>query len=533
MIQKELYECTARDGEQAPGVSFSAGDRVKIVRLNDALGFPYTEVGYPSGTNGPEVMKAFRELRRMDLKTKLVAFGSTSKVENPAEDANLAALLKTGAKYVAIVGKASAEQALVQFGAHPSDNLRRVRHSIDFLKQNGKKVIFDGEHFYDGYKGDSEYSLKVLEAAANAGADTLVLCDTNGGTLTEDIREITRKTYDDLRGVGIDTPLGIHFHNDSGLAVANALSVLQYVTQIQGTLSGFGERVGNLNLTTLIGNLDKMGVKHGIRTRKLRTANEDLCRLAGVDLPTNRSFVGYTAFGHKGGIHIHGVKKGVSYEHTDPTRYGNKRRILMSHLGGTSAIEAAATQFGIVLDKDDSATKTGIRRLQVALADRQRQGFRAEQSTAENYLLFAQYLLKQPVLFEIKRKHYETGDLTGKEESSALMEIVVGKKGKKDDMKKIEVDGGPIHASFKLLKRELVHKFPELRRVHLDDYSVSMARRDEERSSVRTEVVFKYNGERYRTVGVDPNILFSGAEALVKGLRYAALRHRYGTRQMG
>jgi 2-isopropylmalate synthase len=531
MIQKvDLYECTPRDGEQAPGVSFDAGDRVKAVRLFDRIGFPYVEVGFPSGANGPEVMKAFKELRKMNLRINLVAFGSTSRDENPAEDSNLNALLKTGAKYVAIVGKASASQAEGQFGAHSSDNLRRVRHSVDFLKQKRRKVIFDAEHFYDGFREDMDYSLRVLEEAANAGADILVLCDTNGGSLPEQVGDITKRTYDALRARGIKTNLGIHPHNDGGLAVANALEAAPYVTQIQGTLAGFGERVGNLNLTTMIGALDKKGIRHGIKTRKLRASNEDLCRLAGVELPMNRPYVGYTAFGHKGGIHIHGVRKGVPYEHVKPERYGNKRRMLMSHLGGVSAIEAAAEQFGIILDKQNPGVKTGIKRVQRVLADRQRQGFKAEQSTAENYLIFAEQLLKQPKLFEVVRRHYETGDLTGTEESSALLDLAIGKR--KPEMKRLELPDGPINASFKLLKRELVPHFPELRRVHLDDYSVSIARRDEERSSVRTEVIFRYDGDRFRTVGVNKNILFSGAEALVKGLRYVALRHRYGTRQL-
>ena len=351
MKKIQIYDTTLRDGSQGENISFSLEDKLHITRKLDDLGLDYIEGGWP-GSNSKDV--AFFE-RAQDLKlkhAKLAAFGSTRHPRHAAaHDPNLQALIDANTPVVTIFGKTWDLHVKVALGVTLKENLDLIRESVAFLKSKGREVVYDAEHFFDGYKADSAYALATLKAAEEAGADILVLCDTNGGTLTADLLERFEAASRHVK-----SPLGIHSHNDCEMAVANAITAVQHgAVQVQGTINGYGERCGNANLCSVIANIElKLGM-HTIGKESLKhltAVSHYVSELANLPPRQDLAYVGKSAFAHKGGIHVSAVMKDASaYEHVDPAVVGNERRVLVSELSGKSNVIYKAEELGLRLDK--------------------------------------------------------------------------------------------------------------------------------------------------------------------------------------
>ena len=349
------YDTTLRDGTQGEEVAFSADDKVKIAKRLDAFGIDYIEGGWP-GSN-PKDMEFFALAKNVRFThAKLAAFGSTRRAKNPVhEDANIKALLDAQTPVVTIFGKTWLLHVKSALQISEEENLEIIEDSVRYLKKNGKEVVYDAEHFFDGYKSDKAYALKTLHAAERAGADVIVLCDTNGGTLTDEIAGIVREIKRHLT-----VPLGIHTHNDSEVAVANALAAIQNgCVHVQGTINGYGERCGNANLCSIIPNLQLKLNYCCVESENLKSLTElshYVSELANLTHRKNLAYVGESAFAHKGGVHVSAVMKTpATYEHTNPENVGNVRRVLVSDLSGRSNVLYKAKELGIDID-DKSPT---------------------------------------------------------------------------------------------------------------------------------------------------------------------------------
>jgi 2-isopropylmalate synthase len=362
-----IYDTTLRDGTQGEGVSFSMEDKVRLASRLDAFGIHYIEGGWP-GSN-PKDLRFFRRMQDVTLKqARLAAFSMTRRAGGATEtDPNMEAILASGAPVATIVGKAWDFHVTEALGTTRNENLAMIRDSIAYLRPKLDEVLFDAEHFFDGFRANREYALATLRAAAEAGARWLVLCDTNGGTLPQDlvavIREVRRH---------VTTPLGIHVHNDAECAVANSLAaVMEGVDQVQGTINGFGERCGNANLVSIIPTLAlKLGLEcvPTAHLRELRDLSRFVSELANRTPWSSQPYVGDSAFAHKGGMHVSAVQKHPeTYEHVDPERVGNRRRVLVSELAGKSNILWKAREFGIDLDRDTPDSRRILDRLKALL----------------------------------------------------------------------------------------------------------------------------------------------------------------------
>jgi 2-isopropylmalate synthase len=516
----EIYDCTLREGEQAKGASFSLDDRLKMCKLLDDFGVDYIELGWPVASQ--DIFDSFKSALANVKRAKIVAFGSTSIAQNPEEDKNLKSIAECGARYACIFGKTDVDHVEKQLGINNDENLEKIRKSVEFLRKNGLIVFYDAEHYFDGFRKNKNYALETLVNAANAGAERLILCDTNGGILPKQAEEIVRYTKEELEKRGIKIELGVHFHNDCELALANTISCLSYIKQIQGTINGLGERIGNLNLTTFVAIYqDKLEGKLNVSLQRLKELNEESFRLCGVAVPERRAYVGESAFAHRGGVHVDATRKGASYEHTDPAKFGNKRIIILNSLGGTSSVIEVARQFEIELKKRENGFLEKVSGLMNELREHESAGYDLGAIPAEQFLLLNKYFGNHRDLFKVKKWDSETSRRINGEEKAkfyALCEI----NGELVD-KEISVDGGPVEAGFNALKGILLDYYPEIKNLHLWDFRVNIAREREEESTVRTEIWFK-NGSEFSTVGVDRNIIGSAVEALAKGFRYHLLR---------
>ncbi|MGH9823565.1 MAG: citramalate synthase, partial [Blastocatellia bacterium] len=356
-MQVRIYDTTLRDGTQGEGVAFSARDKIRVAELLDGLGVDYVEGGWP-GSNVRDA-EFFRTARRLKLKhARITAFGSTRHPKyRPEQDPNLKALLESETQVVTIFGKSWDLHVTKALGITLDQNLDLIRSSVGFLKSKGREVIYDAEHFFDGYKSLPDYALSALQAGAEGGADWIVLCDTNGGTLTTQISEVISEVQK-----RVDTPLGIHAHNDSELAVANSIAaVLKGAGQVQGTINGYGERCGNANLCSIIPILElKLGRETIGRERlaTLTSVSREVAEFANLKHPNHLPFVGKSAFAHKGGVHVSAVMSDpATYEHIVPELTGNSRRVLVSDLSGKSNIVYKAEEMGVELDGGGSAAK--------------------------------------------------------------------------------------------------------------------------------------------------------------------------------
>jgi len=520
-----IYDTTLRDGAQTRGVSFSLEDKLRITQALDELGIHYIEGGWP-GSN-PKDLAYFKEVKKLKLATaKIVAFSSTKrkgvKIE---EDANIQELIRTEVPAVTVFGKSWNLHAEVGLGISLEENLELIYQTIEYLKRYFEEVFFDAEHFFDGFKADREYALKTLKAAEEAGADCLVLCDTNGGTLWYETEEIIKEVLKEVKA-----PIGIHAHNDSDMAVVNSLIAARNgAVQIQGTINGLGERSGNANLCSIIPNLVlKMGVKSipEENLKKLSWVSRLVSELSNRPHPANLPYVGDNAFAHKAGVHVSAVEKNPKlYEHIEPELVGNKRKIMVSELSGRSNIVSKAKELGIALEKDSHEVK----KILAKVKELEAQGYHFEGAEASLELLFKETLGRAKKYFELKGFRVLTEKRSEDEEAYAeatikveIPEEVARERGLKERFEHTAAEGrGPVEALDKALRKALEKFYPSIREVKLTDYKVRILNEAAGTEASPRVLIESTDGERkWGTVGVSPNIIEASWLALADALKY-------------
>ena len=513
-----IYDTTLRDGSQAEGVSFTINDKVKIARKLDEAGVHYVEGGWP-GSN-PKDKEFFALMLKAPLKhARLAAFSSTRKKGMRAsEDANYKDLIAAKTPVVCIFGKTWDMHVTDVLRTTLEDNLEIIRDSVSFLKSKKKEVVYDAEHFFDGYKSNPEYALKTLKAAANAGADILVLCDTNGGSLPEEIAGIVAEVGDVIK-----TPLGIHTHNDMDLAVANSLAAVESgCVQVQGTFNGFGERCGNADLSTIIAILSsKMGYKTipDVRLKELKDIAYYISEIANLPIADNHAFVGHSAFAHKAGVHIDAIlKNSKAYEHIDPALFGNHRRFITSELAGKMPFVMKAEQMNVKMDKASPEAKAMLK----ALQDKELQGYQFEGADASFELFMKKHLKKYKPFFTLEgfRVHTEKA-ANGQAWAEATLHIDV--KGSRQFSSADSV--GPVEALDRALRNALLSFYPSLKDMRLTDYKVRVLdTKDGTAAKVRVLIESQDEHDTWTTVGVHENIIEASWEALVDSVEYKLLK---------
>ena len=515
----EIYDTTLRDGSQAIDVAFSAKDKVRIAHKLDELGVHFIEGGWP-GSN-PKDIEFFKAMKQRPLShAKVVAFGSTRKAALRVQnDSNMQALLKADTEVITIFGKSWVLHLSAALGISRAKNLEIISDSIEYLRSHDKTVIYDAEHFFDGFKADPEYALQTLESAANAGAARLVLCDTNGAAMPWEIREIVTKASKVTK-----TPIGIHAHNDGEMAVANSLmAVRSGAIQVQGTMNGIGERCGNANLCSIAPNLKlKMGrpCLTSEQLQKLREVSRFVYEIANLTPDKRQPYVGEAAFTHKGGVHIHAVEKHpTTYEHVTPEAVGNRRRLLISDSAGRSAILAKAKDFNLSLSKTSPQLSALLRELK----DREHQGFQFEGAEGSFELLMRKAIDSSVGSFEMLgfRVIVEKRDQTQVTVSEATIMVRVG-----DRVEHCAADGnGPVHALDNALRKALGLFYPELRDVQLRDYKVRVLTGEKGTASkVRVLIVSGDHEREWNTVGVSDDIIDASWQALADSIELCLLR---------
>jgi 2-isopropylmalate synthase len=518
----EIFDTTLRDGAQFEGISLTVEDKLKVAEQLDWLGVAWIEGGYPQANPKDEEFfrRAVTELH-LDTAT-LVAFGSTRRPAGKVDvDPTLQALVAAGTSTVCIVGKSSAFHVTEALGTTLDEGVAMVGESVRFLKAAGLRVFFDAEHFFDGYKVDPEFTLRVLEAAATNGADCVVLCDTNGGSLPHDVQRITGEVSAYL---GADQQLGIHTQNDTGCAVANSLAaVLGGATQLQGTINGYGERTGNANLMTCIPNLElKLGVRclpEG-RLERLTAVSRHVAELVNLPPHSADPYVGQSAFAHKGGLHTSALGKagGATYEHIEPEQVGNGTRVLVSDLGGRAGMVMKAKELGV--DLDDRAAGKLSDELKVLEA----QGFVFEAADASLELLMRAAAGWSQEFFRVEGYRVTTyhrapapdGESSGPTiDTEATVKVWVG------DERLIAVGegNGPVNALDQALRRLLVGAYPHLAHIHLTDYRVRILDTAADTDAVVRVLIDSTDGEQaWTTIGVSTNIIEASWQALTDAL---------------
>lgn len=524
MKKVEIYDTTLRDGSQAEGINFSVYDKVQVAEKLDELGFHYIEGGWP-GSN-PKDASFFKEIKRVNLRTaRISAFGSTRKAGvKVEEDHNIRLLLEAETPVVTIFGKSWVLHVREALKTTLDENLRMIEDSVSFLAREGREVIFDAEHFFDGFKDDPDYALRTLQIAHEAGAQVLVLCDTNGGTLPFEVEEIFRKVWEFFASRR-DVRLGIHAHNDGGVAVANTLvAVRMGATHIQGTMNGYGERCGNANLCTIIPNLKlKMDI-HPVsddNLRKLFDASHFVSEIANMKHDDYQPYVGRSAFAHKGGIHASAMLRHPrTYEHVSPELVGNERRILVSEQAGKSNLIYRAEEMGVKLDARDPRVAALIQKIKEA----ENEGYQFEGADASFEILLRETLGEMMKFF----------DLEG-------FRVIVEKRGEGDTATeatiKVRVDSeivhtaaegdGPVHALDNALRKALQRIYPSLEKIRLADYKVRVLS-EKEGTAARIRVLIQStDGEKtWGTVGVSTDIIEASWEALTDSIQYGLWREK-------
>jgi len=521
----ELYDTTLRDGTQQEGISFSVEDKLKIIQKLDELGIDFVEGGWP-GSN-PKDSRFFSRAKKLKLShAVLVAFGSTrrpgGKVE---EDGNLGALLEAGTRVVTLVGKAWDSQVTQVLETTLEENLKMVSDSIGYLAAGGLKVFFDAEHFFDGYNANSQYALKVVKVAARAGAARIVLCDTNGGTLPQRVKEAVAA----VRKV-TSVPLGIHAHNDAELAVANSLAAFEAgVVQIQGTINGYGERCGNANLCSIIPNLKlKMGVDciSDEQLSQLSSISRYISELANLPHRDWLPYVGAYAFTHKGGLHVSALARWQdSYQHIDPSLVGNRPNVIVSELSGKASIVYKAKQRGLPLP-GDKEIKNILQRVKLL----ESQGFQYDTAEASFDLMLyrAQPDYRPPfelvdfmVVVERRRRPPRSGN-----QEEPLAEATIKVKVDDRTVHTAAEGDGPVNALDQALRKALIQFYPRLTAVELTDYKVRILEETAGTASqVRVLIESSDGKERWRTVGSSTNIIEASWLALADSIEYWLVKH--------
>ncbi len=513
----EIYDTTLRDGSQGEGISFSVQDKVLIAKRLDELGFPYIEGGWP-GAN-PKDIAFFDEIKKIKLRnSQVVAFGSTRKAgSKAAADDNLNGLLAAQTQVITIFGKSWDIHVKEVFRTDLDENLRMIGDSVKYLKAKEKKVIYDAEHFFDGYTHNPEYALKTLEAALEAGASVLVLCDTNGGTLPSKIFKIVSEIRQKIGG-----PLGIHTHNDSGVGIANAVAAVEAGAEhVQGTINGYGERCGNPDLVAIVANLQLKLGRPCLSPDKLKELTEVaryVSEVANMIQPKNQPYAGQSAFAHKGGVHIDAVMKNpITYEHIDPALVGNHRRFLVSDVGGRTNISLKAKELDIDLKKESPET----RRILEEVKRREHEGYQYEAADASLELLMRELMGKGKKFFEVKaqvsQEKIGSGDPTVKA-------TVTVRSGGKEETKEASGDG-PVNALDKAFRKALSVFCPTIDEVRLDDYKVRIVdSKSGTAAKVRVFIESTDGKSIWTTVGVSSNVIEASWKALVDAYEYYLLK---------
>jgi len=511
MTRIAIYDTTLRDGSQGEGVNFSLHDKLRIARRLDLLGVDYVEGGYP--LSNPKDAAFFRAARDLDLRhAKVAAFGMTRRKGVAAEDdAGMQALVAAGTPAVTVVGKSWDFQATEVLGVSLEENLRMIGDSVAFLAAHVGEVVYDAEHFFDGYKRNPDYALRTVQAAAAAGAAWLVLCDTNGGTMPEDVAAAVAE----VRRASGKTPIGIHTHNDCELAVANTLAaVRQGATQVQGTVNGIGERCGNVDLCSVIANLAFKAPGYSVLSPETLPSLTEVSRFvsetANMNLRPGQPFVGSSAFAHKGGMHAHGVRKNAgSYEHLDPAAVGNRRRFLVSELSGKSNIAEKLAEYGLEQDADLLA------RVLDRVQDLENEGYQFEAAEATFVLLVEKLAGRYRPAFE--RLGYRVSVAGGPApEPAPVTEATVKLRVGSAVEHAVSEGDGPVNALDAALRKALEPHFPGLRGMDLVDYKVRVINaRAGTAARVRVVIQSKDGGDDWGTVGVSENVIEASWLALL------------------
>ncbi|WP_027094390.1 citramalate synthase [Cohnella thermotolerans] len=509
-----IFDTTLRDGTQGEGISLTAEDKLKIALKLDALGVHYIEGGNP-GSNSKDI-EFFRRARELNLQAKLTAFGSTRRKNSVCEqDANLKHLIESGAKAATLVGKTWDFHVHTALQTTLEENLAMIYESIAFVKRHGLEAIFDAEHFFDGYKANPEYAIAALTKAKEAGADWIVLCDTNGGTLPTEIREIVGR----VTGV-IQSPIGIHTHNDCELAVANALAAVDAgARQVQGTINGYGERCGNANLCSILPNLQlKMGYRciSDEQLKSLTGVARYVGEIANVHLPVNQPYVGNAAFAHKGGIHVSAIlKDSKTYEHISPELVGNKQRVLVSELAGQSNIVSKAQEMGLDVESVSKSREVIDR-----IKELEHQGYQFEGADASLELLLRNAFGETEDVFTVESFKI----LCEKTAEGMLSEAIVRIKVGGEQVYTVAEGNGPVNALDNALRKALVQFYPGIANIHLTDYKVRVLdEKDATAAKVRVLIESSDFKDSWSTVGVSSNVIEASWEAMLDSIRYALL----------
>jgi 2-isopropylmalate synthase len=525
-----IYDTTLRDGAQGEGISFSSADKIRIAERLDNFGVHYIEGGWP-GSN-PKDMDFFTEAAKRNFKqAKVAAFGSTRRANTTCkDDPQIEMLIKANTPVVTLVGKTWSLHVREVIRTTPEENVAMIGDSVRFFKEHGKEVVYDAEHFFDGYKDDPRYAMATLQAAQDSGVDIVVLCDTNGGTMPGEVGRITAEVIQQMK-----CAVGIHTHNDSGVGVANALAAIEAgAVQVQGTINGYGERTGNCNMTTVIPCLVlKMGYDCVSKdnVRRLRDLSMFVDDLANVRHDIRQPFVGATAFAHKGGIHVNAIEKVArSYEHIEPEMVGNHRRVLVSELSGRSNILMKAHELGMDLSKDTPEVRDILQQLKQL----ENEGYEYEAADASFHILVQKLLRKhkpffKPLTYYVTAAglwHGTTPGLGSSSSSSsssdenrieATVDIEVG--GQNVHTK--EAGDGPVNALDKALRAALLNFYPAIANVQLIDYKVRILD-GASGTAAKTRVIIESTDgtDTWGTVGVDANIIEASWEALVDSVEY-------------
>lgn len=515
----EIYDTTLRDGSQGEGINFSVADKVRIAEKLDAFGVHYIEGGWP-GSN-PKDMEFFAQARRRKFRrARVAAFGFTRRKGVAVEkDEQIRMLLDAGTPVITIVGKTWLLHVREVLRVKPDENLAMISETIRYLKDQGKTVVYDAEHSFDGFKDEPDYAMATWLAAEEAGADVIALCDTNGGCLPGEIARFTAAAR-----ARIKTRLGIHTHNDCGFGVANAIAAIEAgATHVQGTINGYGERTGNCNLISVIPTLalkmNKVGVPPA-SLPKLRELSEFVDEIANLRHDPRAPWVGQTAFAHKGGIHVHAIERVAhSYEHIRPEAVGNHRRVLVSDMSGRTNILVKAQELGFKITPDTPELKTILARIK----ELENAGFEFEAAEGSLALLIRKILQRQEPAFVVEAYHVSMRGNGTSSICEATVKVRVG-----DKLAHTVAEGdGPVNALDSALRAALVKFHPHYQKVTLTDYKVRILE-SSTGTAARTRVLIECSDgrEEWGTVGVSENIIEASLQALTDGIEYALLRKR-------
>jgi 2-isopropylmalate synthase len=522
--QIEIYDTTLRDGSQGEGINFSVADKLRIAEKLDAFGVHYIEGGWP-GSN-PKDIEFFAEARKRKFKNaKLASFGSTRKKGVAVEqDDQVRLLIEAATPVVTIFGKTSMLHVKEVLRCTPEENLAMIGDTVKFLKDHGKFVIYDAEHCFDGYKLDPEYAIATWQAAEKAGADMVVLCDTNGGCLSSEVAEITKVALGKL-----NCPVGIHTHDDIGLGVANALvAVKNGAIQVQGTINGYGERTGNCNLTTIIPNLSlKMGIETipADRLDRLTPVAHHVAELVNMALNPQAPYVGTSAFAHKAGLHVSAIaKRPDAYEHVVPDSVGNGTRFVLSELAGRSTIQLKAKELGLELDGPT------VNQVVDTLKHLEHEGYHFEVADASLELLMRRTAGWEPSWFRVESFRVITDDASpttsaGEAPDGVTTEATIKVWVGEERLIATAEGNGPVNALDLALRQALAGRFEALDRLHLTDYKVRVLDTDKGTGAITRVLLDSTDGEAsWTTIGVSENIIEASWQALSDSLVYGLLR---------